>query len=214
MRRVCIVIGIALGTAASAAGQAVAPEPAGEPAMVRAAGMALNDGALPPGTLTVRVVQGAFTGDLTGTMVDLEVTGQAPLHAPAKAQGRAEFAHLPIGAEVRASAVVNGERLQSDAFRMPAESGVRILLIAGAGTADAHAGSAAAALPPGHPAVEATPAPAAVSPAAPAADQQGVVMVRRAVIAMTALAFAAVFAQWWRRRRRSRTSGDVTQVGA
>ncbi|MFA5910396.1 MAG: hypothetical protein WC815_16560 [Vicinamibacterales bacterium] len=212
MRRVCIVIGIALGTGASAAGQAVAP-PAGEPAMVRAAGMALNDGALPPGTLTVRVVQGAFTGDLTGTMVDLDVTGQAPLHAPAKAQGRAEFAHLPIGAEVRASAIVNGERLQSDAFRMPAESGVRILLIAGAGTAGASA-APAAALPPGHPAVEATPAPAAVSPAAPAADQQGVVMVRRAVIAMTALAFAAVFAQWWRRRRRSRTSGDVTQVGA
>lgn len=210
MRRTFIVIGFALGTAASAAGQAVAPGPAGEPGMVRAAGMALNDGALPPGTLTVRVVQGAFTGDLTGTMVDLEVTGQAPLHAPAKAQGRAEFAHLPIGAEVRASAVVNGERLQSDAFRMPAESGVRILLIAGAGASAAPA----AALPPGHPAVEATPAPAAVSPAAPAADQQGVVMVRRAVIAMTALAFAAVFAQWWRRRRRSRTSGDVTQVGA
>lgn len=210
MRRAFIVIGFALGTAASAAGQAVAPGPAGEPGMVRAAGMALNDGALPPGTLTVRVVQGTFTGDLTGTMVDLEVTGQAPLHAPAKAQGRAEFAHLPIGAEVRASAIVNGERLQSDAFRMPAESGVRILLIAGAGASAAPA----AALPPGHPAVEATPAPAAVSPAAPAADQQGVVMVRRAVIAMTALAFAAVFAQWWRRRRRSRTSGDVTQVGA
>lgn len=197
MRRVCIVIGIALGTGASAAGQAVAP-PAGEAAMVRAAGMALNDGALPPGTLTVRVVQGAFTGDLTGTMVDLEVTGQTPLHAPAMAQGRAEFAHLPIGAEVRASAIVNGERLQSDAFRMPAESGVRILLIAGAGTAGGSA-APAAALPPGHPSVEAAPMPAAASPAA---DQRGGAMVRRTVMAMTATAFASVFALWWRRRRR------------
>lgn len=202
MRRVIIVVGIALGTAGSAAGQAVAPAPAGASTMVRAAGMALNDGALPPGTLTVRVVQGAFTSDLTGTMVDLEVTGGTPLHAPTKTQGRAEFAHLPVGAEVRASAVVNGERLQSDVFRMPAEAGVRILLIAGAGPADAHAGPVAASLPLGHPSVEATPIPVAASPAE---NQQGSVMVRRVVIAMTAIAFTAVFGQWWRRQRRINT---------
>lgn len=199
MRRVFIIIVIGFGAAGIAAGQAVAPAPAGAPATVRAAGMPLHDGALPPGTLTVRVVQGAFTGDIAGTIVDLEVTGRAPLQAPTRAQGRAEFAHLPIGAEVRASAVVNGERLQSDAFRMPAEAGVRILLIAGAGAADAHAGPVAASLPPGHPSVEATPVPAAASPAA---DQPGGAMVRRTVIAMTAIAFASVFALWWRRRRR------------
>ncbi|MEZ5288827.1 MAG: hypothetical protein R2712_29310 [Vicinamibacterales bacterium] len=104
---------------------------AGATQMVRAAGMPLNDGALAPGTLTVRVVQGTFTGNLSGLTVELTIDGQAPKQAATGPDGRAEFAHLPVGSRVQASAGVGAERLVSDTFAMPAESGVRLLLVAG-----------------------------------------------------------------------------------
>jgi len=103
--------------------------------MVRAAGMPLNDGALAPGMLTVRVVEGAFTRNLAEQAVEVQVTGGKTERAMTGADGRAQFAHLPIGAEVRIVALVGDERLESEKFAMPSESGVRLLLVAGSGPA-------------------------------------------------------------------------------
>lgn len=168
------------------------PPPAGGGAtqMVRAAGMPLNDGALAPGTLTVRVVQGAFTGNLSGLDVELTVEGQAPKQAVTGADGRAQFAHLPIGARVQASVAVGDERLVSEAFAMPAESGVRLLLV----TSDDFVDTATA---------EAVPAPpaAGVAPVPGAADADaGVAAFRAFMVAATAFLFVLVGLQQWRRR--------------
>jgi hypothetical protein len=119
-----------------------APGETGAQHMVRAAGMPLNDGSIPPGMLTVRIVEGAFTRDIADVQVDVEVAGGKIESVVTGADGRAGFAHLPIGAQVRATATVGGERLQSDAFQIPAQSGVRVLLVTGAGAAPDAAASA------------------------------------------------------------------------
>ena len=71
-----LVIGVMVPGVAAA--QAVPPALSTDNAashMVRAAGMPLRDGALPPGTLTVRIVQGGFSGNLGGQSVQVEVLG-------------------------------------------------------------------------------------------------------------------------------------------
>lgn len=107
--------------------------------MVQAAGMPLNDGSLPPGTLTVRVVRGAFTADLAGETVTVDVAGGRRETAPTGSDGRAQFAHLPVGADVRVSALVENQRLTSETFSLPADSGVRVLLVVDDGASDASA---------------------------------------------------------------------------
>ena len=97
--------------------------------MVQAAGMPLNDGALAPGMLTVRVVRGAFTADLSGETVTVDVAGGRRETARTGTDGRAQFAHLPVGAAVRVSAFVENQRLTSETFALPPESGVRVLLV-------------------------------------------------------------------------------------
>ena len=46
------------------------------------------------------------------------------------AQGRAQFDKLPAGATVKAVAVVDGERLESQEFPAPAQGGIRLMLVA------------------------------------------------------------------------------------
>jgi hypothetical protein len=190
------------------AGQTSLPPAAGTQ-MVRAAGMPLNDGALAPGVLTVRVVEGAFTRDFANQLVEVEVTGGKIESARTGSDGRAQFAHLPIGARLRVWSVVDGERLESDAFDMPAESGVRVLLVAGSGTGAPVAGSpgagggtwlpgASATLPPNHP-----PLPdvsAAIPIAAASASGEGVLAVRAVLLTATVFAFGIVYFRRPRRR--------------
>ena len=155
--------------------------------MVRAAGMPLNDGSLPPGSLTVRLVQGAFAGDLPGVTIEVELNGRETRRAPTGEKGRAEFAHLPIGAQVRARAIVNGDRLESEPFPMPAESGVRLLLVAGA---DAAGPTASTALTP------------AAIPLPSTTKAPRVTAIQIVVFSLTILAFIFVGVQQWRRRPR------------
>ena len=118
--------------------------------MVRAAGMPLRDGALEPGTLTVRVVRGAFSNNLPDQSVDVEVVGGRVMSAKTGSDGRAQFAHIDTEAQVKVSATVDGELLESETFAIPAESGVRILLVAGGDGAHAavQANAGASAMPP------------------------------------------------------------------
>jgi hypothetical protein len=72
------------------------------------------------------------------------VVGGAKRGAKTDAQGRAEFAGLPPGAAVQASATVDGETLTSQEFPAPARGGVRVALIAGIAAAKAAESAAAA----------------------------------------------------------------------
>jgi hypothetical protein len=190
------------------AGQAPPPETVATQ-MVRAAGMPLNDGALAPGMLTVRLVEGAFTRDLANQIVEVKVVGGKVDSARTGSDGRAQFAHLPIGARVRAWATVGAERLESEPFDIPAQSGVRLLLVAGsnagfpsstgaAQTDGTWAGPATSSeLPPGHPPLPAaTPAPVL---ALPASGSDGVTAIRAALLTATLFAFGVVL---FRRPRR------------
>lgn len=161
--------------------------------LVRAAGMPLGDGSLPPGVLTVRVVRGSFESDLVGQVVEMAVTGGKIDTAVTGEDGRAQFAHLPVGGEVQVSASVAGIRLESEPFTMPADSGVRVLLVAGDGSAvplpDAHRGVIQAS----------AAAVAAVTPARAAAEDPTVTTIR-AVLA-TSTVFALGFLVLRRRRQ-------------
>lgn len=195
----CLVAAMS-ASASNAGAQTQAPPPGAATQMVRAAGMPLNDGALPPGSLTVRLVEGAFTGDLRGISVEADLGGGQVQRAVTGEKGRAEFAHVPVGARVRVSAVVRAERLQSETFAMPAESGVRVLLVAGPG--DGAAGrpaGAAGVMAPSGPAAHGTGAPLAAG--APTAFWNGDVLVVAAFALATLL--AAILMLRSRRRRRA-----------
>lgn len=190
------------------AGQTSSPA-AATTQMVRAAGMPLNDGALAPGMLTVRVVEGAFTRDVAGQVVTVEVEGGTVESAQTGSDGRAQFAHLPVGARVRAWTSVGGERLESDSFAMPADSGVRVLLVAGSGAgapvsgtlgpdAGTWAAGAPSTLPPNHPPI---PDASAAIPVAPAStSEEGVLAVRAVLLTATIFAFGMVLFRRPRRR--------------
>lgn len=171
------------------AGQSASSDTAA-PHMVRAAGMPLNDGSLAPGMLTVRLVQGAFTRDLADQVVDVEVAGGKVESARTGPDGRAQFAHLPLGARVRAFATVAGERLESEPFDMPAQSGVRVLLVVSDGSEPPTQARRAptawtAPHPPGGPVGTAAPAPS------PATDV-GVAAIRAVLATSTVFAFGAL----------------------
>jgi hypothetical protein len=181
------------------AGQTSSPDAATQ--MVRAAGMPLRDGALAPGMLTVRVVEGAFTKDFADQLVEVEVAGGKIDSARTGADGRAQFAHLPVGARVRAWASVGGERLESESFEMPGESGVRVLLVAGASAGTtAPLATSTTELPPNHPPISETPsAPPALPSASGASGSEGVTAIRAVLLTTTIFAFGLV---WLRRHRR------------
>ena len=187
--------------------------------MVRAAGMPLNDGALAPGMLTVRVVEGAFVRDIANQLVELEIAGGKIESGRTGPDGRAQFAHVPVGARVRATVSVDGERLESESFEMPTESGVRLLLVASANAGAPASGNTATtagattwsgapppsrngivlhqALPPDHPPLTDGPASVPVAPAHPNAE--GVLAVRATLLTATIFAFGIVL---FRRPRR------------
>jgi hypothetical protein len=91
---------------------------------------------LPHGSVSVRVIRGALTNNLPNQEVQLLV-GTEIRTAQTDAEGRVQFDGLPAGETLRASAVVDGERLESQPFPAPGRGGIRLLLVAsgdGAGT--------------------------------------------------------------------------------
>jgi hypothetical protein len=115
-------------------------------------GMSMPAAELPDGTVTVRVVRDEMSNNVAGVAVELHGAG-AVRREPTGADGRAQFAGVPAGAEVHAVAVVNGQRLESKPFDMPATGGVRTLLVAvstaaAPGTQPGAAGPPAAASAP------------------------------------------------------------------
>jgi hypothetical protein len=107
---------------------------------------------LPAGTVTVRVIRQTIMNVAPGVDVELHGAGDVR-HATTGPEGRAEFTGLPAGAHVHAVAVVDGERLRSIEFDVPAAGGVRTMLAAGVGVGEM---------------VNGGPAPSAAAPVAPA----------------------------------------------
>jgi hypothetical protein len=85
---------------------------------------------LPVGTITVRLIRGAFTNPLPDETVELTGAGMAAKTAKSDASGRAQFDGVRPGARVKASATIDGERLESQEFEVPATGGIRLMLVA------------------------------------------------------------------------------------
>jgi len=87
----------------------------------------VND--LPNGSISVRLIRGELSNNITGHPVEM--------HAGSKVQtvrtddaGRAQFDGLTPGTSVKATAEVDGEHLESQEFPVPAQGGIRLMLVA------------------------------------------------------------------------------------
>ena len=112
-----------LGVASTVGAQVQMPDPS----LIN--GKALPAGDLQTGTITVRVVRESIGNNIIGQKVSMTV-GDTTKTAVTDEQGRAEFKGLPAGANGRAEAVVNGEKLASDPFVVPTSGGLRLILVA------------------------------------------------------------------------------------
>ena len=117
-------------------------------------GVPLPSTDLPDGSVSVRVVRQALGNNVAGVPVTL--AAGAAQTAPTDASGRAIFSGVAAGSTVTATVVVDGETVRSQAFPMPAQGGVRLILAVGLDGAAASSGGAGAA-----------PAPLPAQPARP-----------------------------------------------
>jgi hypothetical protein len=84
---------------------------------------------LPDQAISVRVIRGQLSNNLTGVPVELHI-GNAKKVVKTDDGGRAQFDNVTPGVPVKAVAVVDGERLESQEFPAPATGGIRLLLVA------------------------------------------------------------------------------------
>jgi hypothetical protein len=84
---------------------------------------------LPNGTISVRLIRGDLSNNLTNHPVELHI-GDKVQTVKTDEAGRAEFRDLPAGTTVKAVAVVDGERLESQEFPVQGQGGIRLMLVA------------------------------------------------------------------------------------
>src|SRR5882757_6335535 len=87
---------------------------------------------LPNGAISVRLIRGSLSNNLTGRPVDLHV-GPKVITVKTDENGRAEFKDFitgSAGAMVKATAEVDGEHLESQEFPAPTRGGIRLMLVA------------------------------------------------------------------------------------
>jgi hypothetical protein len=132
MRQALALVILIVGVACSAAAQ-VAPFAGGAgsqmPDPKQISGVPLPVGDLPVGTVTVRVVRGSMANPLKGETVTLSAGG-ATKSAVTDQDGHATFSGLTPGTQVKASATVAGEALESQQFEVAANGGIRVALVA------------------------------------------------------------------------------------
>lgn len=104
----------------------------------------VND--LPNATVSVRLIRGQLSNNITNFPVELHI-GSDVRTVKTDDAGRAEFGNLPAGATLKAVAVVDGERLESQEFPTPANGGIRLMLVATDKTAVGAAEASAPAAP-------------------------------------------------------------------
>ena len=96
-------------------------------------GLPLPDPQLPDGTITVRIIRGQLSNNVPDHPVELH-EGDSVVTANTDANGRASFLTLNPGAEVQAVTELDGDRLQSRPFPVPARGGIRVMLVGRAAT--------------------------------------------------------------------------------
>jgi hypothetical protein len=87
---------------------------------------------LPNGAISVRLIRGSLSNNLTGHPIDLHV-GPKVITLKTDENGRAEFKDFitgTAGAMVKATADVDGEHLESQEFPAPTRGGIRLMLVA------------------------------------------------------------------------------------
>src|SRR5262245_42088870 len=84
---------------------------------------------LPDGAVSVRLIRGDFSNNITDFPVEMQVGGKSRT-VKTDDSGRAEFRNLPAGETLKVVAVVEGERLESESFPAPAQGGIRLMLVA------------------------------------------------------------------------------------
>ncbi|MGE3842504.1 MAG: hypothetical protein AB7I50_13040 [Vicinamibacterales bacterium] len=111
--------------------------PPGTPSVPQSmAGAPLQVGDLPPGTITVRVIRGSFDNNVVSQAVIVHLDREnRTLTGTTGPEGRAQFVGATVGAPVWVEATVDGERLTSQTFEVPARGGVRLVLSTTAGAA-------------------------------------------------------------------------------
>src|SRR5262249_13167195 len=84
---------------------------------------------LPNGSISVRLIRGDLSNNIPTHPVELHA-GSKVTTVKTDENGRAQFDKLEPGTTVKAVAVVDGERLESQEFPAPAQGGVRLMLVA------------------------------------------------------------------------------------
>jgi hypothetical protein len=84
---------------------------------------------LPNGAISVRLIRGDLSNNIANHPIELHI-GSNVLTEKTDESGRAQFSNLTAGATVKAIAVVDGERLESQEFPAPGKGGIRLMLVA------------------------------------------------------------------------------------
>jgi hypothetical protein len=85
---------------------------------------------LPSGSVSVRLIRGQLSNNIADHPVELHFGNGRVLTVKTDEAGRAQFDKLPAGSPVKAVAVVDGERLESQEFPAPGQGGIRLMLVA------------------------------------------------------------------------------------
>jgi len=131
---VAVVLG---GLAASAPARAQmegAGGMAGMPDAKAMSGIPRPESTLAAGSVAARLLRGQFSNPIVGHDVEFIVNGKSQT-VKTDEIGRAVASGLAPGSSVRVLATVAGERIESQEFQLPAESGVVLLLVAADKTA-------------------------------------------------------------------------------
>jgi hypothetical protein len=84
---------------------------------------------LPEGHISVRLIRGQLSNNIQGHPVELHA-GSKVTTVKTDENGRAEFSGIAAGISVKAVAIVDGERLESQEFPAPGQGGIRVMLVA------------------------------------------------------------------------------------
>ncbi len=120
------VVSLALASLASVA--CLVAVVAAQPPLGQMSGIPLPSPELPDGMITVRVIRGAVTNNVTGQEVQLR-QGDSVETATTDSEGRATFLISNAGQQVQASTVLDSQLLQSQSFAVPGRGGVRVMLV-------------------------------------------------------------------------------------
>ena len=104
------------------AGAAAQPDPR------QMSGIPLPDAELNDGTVSVRVIRGQLSNNVSGQLVELR-HGDVVEEATTDAAGRATFVTLNPGQQVQAATDLDGVRIESLPFAAPGRGGVRLMLV-------------------------------------------------------------------------------------